>query len=149
MCVCVSVCVSVCECVSACVCVCVCQCVRVWVCACVGVHVCVCVCVREPPWHMGAEGHSFLFFIQHLCRGTEGLQGSSVHRSSPLQPRRTYLHRLRLGGPRCGQLAGHSLSFAFAFQFVLSHSFASDVARGRNLTPDGSSHLVLHAILDV
>ena len=32
---------------------------------------------------------------------------------------------------------------------MLRHSFVSDVARGRNLTRDGSSHFVLHAIPDV
>ena len=58
---------------------------------------CVCVCVREPPWHMGAEGHSFWFFIQHLCRGTEGLQGAPSTEALPCNPGKTYLHRLRLG----------------------------------------------------
>ena len=46
----------------------------------------VCVCVREPPWHMGAEGHSFWFFIQHLCRGTEGLQGAPSTEALPCNP---------------------------------------------------------------
>ena len=46
--------------------------------------------------------------------------------------------------------AGGALIFVhLSSHFVLRHSFVSDVARGRNLTPDGSSHVVVHAILDV
>ena len=75
------------------------------------------VCV--PPWHMGADGHSFDFVFnhqqnsqQHFCRGTEGVQGSSVQRSSPLRPRKTYLHCLRLG-PVVGSWRGTHLRSSF------------------------------------
>ena len=64
-----------------------------------------------------------------------------------LTPQVTYLRR-SAPGPRRGQLATLTLVH-LPSHFVLRHSFVSDVARGRNLTPDGSSHLVLHAILDV
>ena len=46
--------------------------------------------------------------------------------------------------------AGGALTFVLlSSHFVLRHSFVSDVARGRNLTLDGSSHFDLDAILDV
>ena len=85
--------------------------------------------------------------MQHLCRGTEGLQGAPSTEALPCNPgKRTCI--------ACAWAplwaAGGALTFVhFSFHFVLRHSFVSDVARGRNLTPDGSSHLVLHAILDV
>ena len=62
-------------------------------------YACTNVCVRTS-LARGSRGSLPLFFIQHLCRGTEGLQGSSVHRSSPLQPRKTYLHRPVVGSWR-------------------------------------------------
>ena len=90
-----------------------------------------------------------MFFIQHLCTGTEGLQGEL--RPPKLSPA-TQENVPASPAPGWAPLwaAGGALTFVhFAFHFVLRHSFASDVARGRNLTLDGSSHLVLHAILDV
>ena len=100
------------------------------------------LCVCEPPC-MGAEGQSFCFHTTSL-QGDGGVAGGSVHRSNP--GKRTCI--------ACAWAplwaAGGALTFVhFSFHFVLRHSFVSDVARGRNLTPDGSSHLVLHAILDV
>ena len=52
--------------------------------------------------------HNSLF----SCRGTEGLQGGSVQRSSPLQPRKAYLHHLRLG-PVVGSWRGTHLRSPF------------------------------------
>ena len=87
----------------------------------------VCVCVNLP----GTWEQRVTPFVLH----TTSLQGDG---------------RVARGAPSTEALP--ALTFVhFACQFVLlvRHSFASDVARGRNLTPDGSSHLVLHAILDV
>ena len=83
----------------------------------------------------------------------ENLPGTWEQRVTPFVLHTTSLQgdgRVARGAPSTEALP--ALTFVhFACQFVLlvRHSFASDVARGRNLTPDGSSHLVLHAILDV
>ena len=113
----------------------------------VGVGVCVCVRVCEPPWHMGAEGQSFCFHTTSL-QGDRGVAGElRLPKLSPCNPgKRTCV--------ACAWAplwaAGGALTFVhFSFHFVLRHTLVSDVARGRNLTPDGSSHLVLHAVLDV
>ena len=74
--------------------------------------VCVCVCVNLPgTWEQRVSPS---VFIQHLCRGTEGLQGSSAYRSSPPATQEN-VPASPAPGPRCGQLAGHSLSFTFHF----------------------------------
>ena len=73
-------------------------------------------------------------------RGTDGGAGSSVQRSSPLNPRKTYLLCLRWAP---SWAAGGALTFVhISSHFALRHSFVSGVARGRYHTPDGSLHLV-------
>ena len=77
--------------------------------------------------------------------GAEGVQESSVERSSPLHPRKTYLPCLRLG-PVLG--SGRGLAFVhFSSHFVLLHSCVSDVARAETVPLFcQSSHLVSCAI---
>ena len=108
--------------------VCLCACV----CMCLCVCACVCACTSLVPAIKSSQLSVFLAGGLRGCRGAPS--------NEALQPRKTYLHRLRLG-PVVGSWRGTHLRSPFI-------SFR-DVARGRNLTPDGSSHLVLHAILDV
>ena len=96
-----------------------------------------CVCVNLPSaWGQRVTPTQF-----HGVAGGRRECGGAPPNEAPPTLQVTYLHR-SAPGPCSGQLAGPSLSLIFHLIFVLRHSFVSGVARGRNHTPHGSSHLV-------
>ena len=131
---------------SCCIC-CVLSCMRLGpraMCVCTNsVHVpCVCVCV-----HFASSCDQEFTTLIFLAGGQRGCRGAPSNEALPCNPgKRTCI--------TCAWAplwaAGGALTFVLlSSHFVLRHSFVSDVARGRNLTLDGSSDFVLHASLDV
>ena len=83
----------------------------------------------------------------HFAGGRRGCRGAPSNEALPCTPGKRTCIACAWAPSRA---AGGALIFVHhSSHFVLRHSFVSDVARGRNLTPDGSSHFVLHAILNV